>query len=123
MPRVPETKVLINTRLANSYGGWIYCDHCDKTIGYLCYVTYDSLDLEYTCSCGGSGKAHISFLSEPPAFGCQKPLISIKNRLCCPSDQSPLLSINKKRLSNFRYTVVCNRCGTMYCGEKLPNNV
>src|SRR5690242_493858 len=45
-------KELVNTKLANNYGGWIYCSGCNQTIGYLCYVTYGSIIMEYSCKCG-----------------------------------------------------------------------
>ncbi len=118
MSRVPQTKALINTRLANKYGGWMYCGHCGETIGYLCYVTYDSFTLTYTCSCGASGSVQISFSDETLARECEKPLLLIKNRRCCPDDQSPLFSLNEKRVSRYQYTIVCNKCGLRFTGQK-----
>ncbi len=32
---------VVDTRLLKSYGSWIYCNSCNKTVGYLCYTTYD----------------------------------------------------------------------------------
>ena len=55
MARVLKNKELANTRLATSYGGWMYCDKCNENIGYLCYSTYDRLELEYKCNCGSKG--------------------------------------------------------------------
>ncbi|MCI8637476.1 MAG: hypothetical protein HFJ36_06640, partial [Clostridia bacterium] len=52
MARVLKNKELVNTRLATNYGGWMYCDKCDENIGYLCYSTYDRLELKYKCNCG-----------------------------------------------------------------------
>ena len=52
MARIPKVKELINTRLASTYGGWIYCDYCGQNIGYLCYVTYDHFTFDYQCHCG-----------------------------------------------------------------------
>ncbi len=51
MSRVLKNKELENTRLATNYGGWMYCDHCNENIGYLCYSTYDRLELKYKCNC------------------------------------------------------------------------
>ena len=52
MARVVKNKELLNTRLATNYGGWMYCDKCNENIGYLCYATYDRLELKYKCNCG-----------------------------------------------------------------------
>lgn len=42
MSRNTKIKELSHTRLANQYGGWIYCESCGENIGYLCYTTYDN---------------------------------------------------------------------------------
>jgi len=59
MARTLKNKELINTRLATNYGGWMYCDTCNENIGYLCYSTYDRLELEYECMCGNGIKAPV----------------------------------------------------------------
>lgn len=119
MPRTPKVKELVNTRLANGYGGWIYCESCNKTIGYLCYVTYDSFRLDYTCKCGGCGSIHLSFTDEAATVNqSNDSLILIKNRLCCPTDQSPLFTVLSKNLDCYKYEVVCNACNTKYTEEK-----
>ena len=46
MARVLKNKELINTKLAANYGGWVYCTECGENIGYLCYQTYDSIELK-----------------------------------------------------------------------------
>ncbi len=61
MARSLKNKELINTRLAANYGGWMYCDQCNENIGYLCYSTYDHLELHYQCNCGSKGSAKITF--------------------------------------------------------------
>lgn len=114
MGRVPLTKQLIQTRLANTYGGWIYCENCGKNIGYLCYVTYDSFKFEYHCKCGGHGSMHIAFRDVSSANKSDNVLILNKNRLCCPSDMSPLFTILEKNLDSYEYEVVCNQCDTKY---------
>lgn len=40
MSRKPFVKKLEGTRLASTYGGWMYCDHCGKNIGYLCFSLF-----------------------------------------------------------------------------------
>lgn len=118
MARTPIIKELVNTRLASGYGGWIHCDSCGKNIGYLCYVTYDSFRFEYKCQCGSSGYMHIAFEDVSSASIGDEKLITIKNRLCCPSDQSPLFTILEKSLSNYKYEVVCKACNTKFLEEK-----
>ena len=61
MARVLKSKELINTRLATNYGGWMYCNKCNENIGYLCYSTYDRLELKYKCNCGSQGSALLDF--------------------------------------------------------------
>lgn len=109
MARTILKKELEKTRLANNYGGWIYCDECNKNIGYLCYVTYDMFKFEYTCKCGSHGKALIE-MEETPKESCNKDLITIKNRLCCPEDESPLVTIMDKNLESYKFEVVCDKC-------------
>ncbi len=61
MARILKNKELVNTRLATNYGGWMYCTNCNKNIGYLCYVTYDRLNLKYECNCGSKRECIIRF--------------------------------------------------------------
>ena len=61
MARVLNNKELVNTRLATNYGGWMYCDKCNENIGYLCYSTYDILELKYKCNCGSKGSVLLDF--------------------------------------------------------------
>ncbi|WP_303869660.1 hypothetical protein [Acetobacterium wieringae] len=115
MARIPAYKELINTRLANAYGGWIYCEGCNKTIGYLCYVTYDLFRLNYQCKCGNCGSVHITF--EPKSIkptNSKQSLIQIKNRLCCPEDKSPLTTLLEKNLDSYKYEINCSACNTKY---------
>ncbi len=114
MSRKPTIKELNNTKLASGYGGWVYCDNCGKNIGYLCYITYDSFKFEYQCKCGGCGDMHIAFRDVSDAESNERELITIKNRLCCPNDQSPLFTVLEKNLENYQYEVVCNKCNIIY---------
>lgn len=118
MSRKPTTKELEDTRLANSYGGWIYCGQCGKTVGYLCYVTYDSFRFEYQCKCGGYGRMHLAFREADAAPESDRRLNCIKNRLCCPADESPLFSVLEKNLEHYQYEAVCSKCGAKYREEK-----
>jgi hypothetical protein len=110
-------KELNNTRLANSYGGWIYCNECNNTIGYLCYVTYQNFQFDYTCGCGNKGSMSIELEeAEINVSPSTKQLITIKNRLCCPEDESPLVTIQPQKLKNFSFEIVCKECGNKYKG-------
>ena len=110
-------KELLNTRLANGYGGWIYCNGCGKTIGYLCYVTYNSLKLEYNCRCGNVGRVQLELEDSSNADPSMNHLTEIKNRLCCPQDQSPLITILTKKLDSYSYEITCRACGNKYKEE------
>ncbi len=119
MSRTPEIKELTNTRLASGYGGWIYCEGCNKTIGYLCYITYKSFKLDYQCNCGQCGSVYISFADDNPPGESQDHLIKIKNRLCCPADQSPLLTVVEKSLKDYKCEVVCMACNSKFKEESI----
>lgn len=116
MARSPKIKELENARLLKEYASWIYCDSCGKTTAYLCYVTYDLFDFEYTCGCGACGKVHIEFEHGESSIS-GKPLPAIKNRLCCPTDKSPLLTIVDKNLTRYKFRVLCNTCNTEFSQE------
>ena len=93
MARILKDRELVNTRLANTYGGWIYCEGCTKTIGYLCYTTYNRLDLRYQCKCGNEGSIHLSFEDEKPSESATQKMVLNKNRLCCFADNSALVTV------------------------------
>jgi hypothetical protein len=109
-----KKKELVNTKLANNYGGWIYCSSCNQTIGYLCYVTYHSIALEYSCNCGNKGKIDIEKEELIKAVPSMKNLIIVKNRLCCPEDQSPLITILNQKLKDSSCKIVCVNCNHEY---------
>lgn len=111
MSRTLEVKELVRTRLASGYGGWFYCDSCGENIGYLCYVTYDRFRFSYECKCGGQGSMHLAFKADGAENSCDDKLVTIKNRLCCPHDNSPLFTVLYKKLVNYDYEVVCTKCG------------
>jgi hypothetical protein len=113
MTRIPSHKELKNSRLANTYGGWVYCEQCNKTIGYLCYVTYEIFKFEYRCKCGNHGVVDIAFGNDT-AHTAKQPLVKIKNRLCCGGDESPIVTILTKNLDAYKYEVICKACNTKY---------
>ena len=118
MARNPKHKTLINSRLLKEYASWVYCANCNSTVAYLCYVTYDLFDFEYTCNCGSTGKVCVNFEHEE-AKESPEPLKVIKNRLCCPKDDSPLFSLVEKNIKDYKFNVVCNSCSQQYRGKNI----
>ena len=114
MSRKPIKKELINTRLLKDYASWVYCTECNNTIAYLCYVTYDEFDFEYTCKCKNVGYVHIEFEHSGDVKQSCAPLVEVKNRLCCPEDHSPLVTVVDKNLQKYRLSVLCNKCSIRY---------
>lgn len=114
MARVLKNKELKNTKLATNYGGWMYCTNCNKNIGYLCYVTYDRLKLEYECNCGSHGSAFLDFEDSKEGILNRSDLLTIKNRFCCPEDESPLITMLSKNVKNYTFEVTCKNCGKIY---------
>ncbi len=118
MARVLKNKKLENTRLATNYGGWMYCDKCNENIGYLCYQTYDSLELTYKCNCGNQGSLYLDFIDTKLGENSNEELITIKNRFCCPKDSEPLITILDKKVSSYKMKVTCKSCGKIYKKDK-----
>lgn len=114
MARAIKEKELTNTKLATSYGGWVYCTECNENIGYLCYATYDELTFNYQCQCGNHGKIFLNFVDSQKGNNCNDDLIIIKNRLCCPQDQQPLMTILDKKFKNYDLKITCKACGDIY---------
>lgn len=114
MSRTPKLKTLENTKLASGHGGWIYCAACGENIGNLCYVTYDNFRFSYECNCGAHGAMHLAFEDTEALPVSEKPLILIRNRLCCPSDSTPLFTVLQKKLRRYAYEVVCTECKQKY---------
>ena len=53
---------------------------------WLCYSTYDRLELKYKCNCGSQGSALLAFEDSNIGKDCNDELVIIKNRFCCPKD-------------------------------------
>lgn len=81
MARTLKTKELINTRLATNYGGWMYCNKCNENIGYLCYSTYDKLELKYKCNCGSQGSVLLDFEDSKIGENCNNEMKNWKKTL------------------------------------------
>ena len=114
MARVLKNKKLENTRLATNYGGWMYCDKCNENIGYLCYQTYDSLELTYKCNCGSQGSLYLDFIDTKLGENSNEELITIKNRFCCPKDNEPLITILDKKVESYEMKITCKSCESIY---------
>ena len=123
MARSLKQKKLVNTKLAANYGGWMYCTNCNKNIGYLCYVTYDQVQLDYTCNCGSKGSAFLEFEDSVEAKDCDQELITIKNRMCCPQDESPLITMLSKNVRQYELKIACKACGKMYSKKEEENGL
>jgi hypothetical protein len=118
MARRPKTKEITNAWLLKDYASWIYCAGCEKTVAYLCYVTYDMFDFSFACNCGGEGHVRIEFERDGSETVSTEALVPIKNRLCCPSDHSPLVTFVEKNLKDYRCDVICKACNTRYTAKK-----
>lgn len=114
MARILKNKELVRTRLATNYGGWIYCDKCNENIGYLCYSTYDRLELNYKCNCGSKGSATLDFLDSKKGQESNDELIIIKNRFCCSKDNEPLITILDKKVDSYEMKITCKACESIY---------
>lgn len=119
MARKIKNKNLINTSLANNYGGWIYCGACKKTVGYLCYVTYQTVLFDYTCKCGNTGSVELEMDDEGQLSNSDESMINIKNRMCCPKDQSPLVTVLSKNLKKYSIEIACTACKHKYREEGI----
>ncbi|MCI9281085.1 MAG: hypothetical protein HFI49_02345 [Bacilli bacterium] len=117
MARILKKKELVNTRLATNYGGWMYCDKCGENIGYLCYSTYDKLELNYVCNCGSKGSTLLYFEDSKLGKNSNDKLVIIKNRFCCPNDNEPLITLLDKKLASYEMEIACKNCESIYKKE------
>lgn len=113
-------KEIENGRLLKNNGSWMYCDKCNKTVGYLVYSTYQKFKFEFDCKCGNKGSFKLGYKTDSVSKKSTKDLKINKNRLCCPNDDSPLFTIAEKNIDKVKYSVVCKKCETKYeNGNKL----
>jgi len=111
-------KEIKNGRMLKNTGSWLYCDKCNKTVGYLCYSTYQSFRFEFDCKCGNSGSFDLRYDTEEIMTKSVENLKKRKNRLCCPNDDAPLFTIVEKNIANYSYSVTCNKCYTKFVHKK-----
>ncbi len=114
MARSIKNKELVDVRLATNYGGWMYCEKCNENIGYLCYSTYDKLELSYKCKCGNHGSILLDFVDSNLGTNCSDELITVNNRLCCPKDHEPLITLLENKITHYEMKITCKSCERIY---------
>jgi hypothetical protein len=103
-------KEIINGRLLKNTGSWMYCEKCNKTVGYICYTTFQDFKFDFECKCGNKGSFRLSYETDNAIKKSDKELKITKNRLCCPNDNSPLFTIVEKNIKQVKYSITCNEC-------------
>jgi 5-methylcytosine-specific restriction endonuclease McrA len=111
-------KTTTNSRLLKNYGSWLYCSNCNKTVAYICYSTYQWINISFSCSCGSKGNLELKEaeleIQGQPENGYE--LILKNNRYCCPRDESPLFSVVTKQIDSLEYEVSCLECKRLFGG-------
>jgi hypothetical protein len=111
-------KKTTNSRLLKNYGSWLYCANCNKTVAYVCYSTYQRINISFSCSCGSKGDLELKEaeleIQGQPENGHE--LILKNNRYCCPHDESPLFSVVARQIDSLEYEVSCLECKRLYIG-------
>jgi hypothetical protein len=95
-------KVIENGRLLKNNGSWICCNKCNKTVGYLCYTTYQSFQFDFYYKCGNKGSFKLGYKTDSVLKMSTKDLKINKNRLCCPNDDFPLFTIVEKNVKKVK---------------------
>lgn len=114
MARKVKVKELKNARILKEYASWIYCTGCEKTVAYLCYVTYSAFRFDFKCNCGCEGNVNLEIDDDVLPKKDNRSLILKKNRLCCPEDESPFITFVDKNLSSYTCDIVCTNCSSNY---------
>jgi hypothetical protein len=112
----PINVSLNNAHYLKSHASWLYCDVCNKTIAYLCYVTYGYFKFDFTCGCGAHGSAKNIFETVELDM-LDKGSLEVKpenKKFCCEKDGDSLFSVVQKNLKSYSATVVCRKCKTKY---------
>lgn len=105
-----------NAHYLKGHASWLYCDNCNNTVAYLCYVTYRYFRFSFTCACGSEGWVENRFDDvDLRALEIGKLVQSPANkRYCCEHDESALFSPVLKNLKGYEAEVVCKKCDTRY---------
>ena len=110
-----------NAHYLKGHASWLYCDNCNKTIAYLCYVTYQYFRFDFTCLCGCAGFAEnrcsdIDMSSLPTGELVRS---TANKRFCCSIDESPLFSPVPKNLKSYNAEIVCKECSVRYSTNEI----
>ncbi|MGL5434974.1 MAG: hypothetical protein ACRDBO_06170 [Lachnospiraceae bacterium] len=105
-----------NAHFLKGHASWLYCDNCNKTIAYLCYVTYDYFRFSFICSCGCHGLVENKYDDIDLHDLAIGELIrnTANKRYCCLHDDSALFSPVPKNLKSYSAEIVCKQCHTKY---------
>ena len=110
-----------NAHYLKGHASWLYCDNCNKTVAYLCYVTYQYFRFDFTCACGCEGFAENRYgdidLSNLPTGELFRN--TANKRYCCAKDESPLFSPVSKNLKSYSAVIVCKECGVHYAANEI----
>jgi hypothetical protein len=105
-----------NAHFLKGHASWLYCDNCNKTVAYLCYVTYQYFRFSFACNCGSKGSVENSYgeldLSKLQIGELERS--EANKRFCCSKDKSALFSPVPKNLKSYEAEVVCKECGIRY---------
>lgn len=61
-----------------------------------------------------NGSALLDFEDSKEGSFCEEQLITLKNRLCCPEDESPLITMLSKNVKNYEFEITCKSCNKIY---------
>lgn len=105
-----------NAHYLKGHASWLYCNKCNKTVAYLCYVTYLYFRFDFICACGCRGLVenmygdiYLQDLSSDEL--ARNPS---NKRYCCPNDSSALFSPVPKNLKSYNAEIICRKCKTRY---------
>ena len=110
-----------NAHYLKGHASWLYCDNCNKTVAYLCYVTYQYFRFDFTCLCGCDGFAENRYGDIDLSNFLTGELVrnTGNKRYCCAKDESPLFSPVPKNLKSYSADIVCKECGVRYTADEI----
>ncbi len=76
----------------------------------------EDFEFHFECNCGNKGSFRLSYETDNIITNADKELKLIKNRLCCPNDNSPLFSIVEKNIKRVEYSITCKECLSQFSG-------
>jgi len=122
---MPDEKPMVNAKNSHflkRHASWLYCDNCNKTVAYLCYITYKYFRFSFTCSCGCQGSVENKYGDIDLSKLTTGELVQspINKRFCCPNDESSLFSPVAKNLESYTAEIVCKKCDTRFVANETP---